>query len=184
MKSMKRLFFALWPDAALRQLCVTEMPKLKAYGKPVLPANIHVTLLFLGATDTDRQRALSEFASTITIEPMTLAFDKLSYWKKPAVYCLTSTSGNAAVSELAGQLSRAAASLGMEVDNRPFKPHVTLLRKARFSPVHDRIPQPIVWTADNFCLVESCSTPSGVEYRVIRRWQAAANFPAFPVSPD
>lgn len=178
---MKRLFFALWPDAAARQLCVTEARKLKAYGKPVLPANIHVTLVFLGATDAERQKALAEFASTITIEPMALAFDKLSYWSKPAVYCLTSSCGNPAVSVLAEQLKRAAARSGMDVDNRRFKPHVTLLRKARFSPLLDQLPQPIVWTADDFCLVESCSTPSGVEYRVIERWQAAATPPASPV---
>lgn len=181
---MKRLFFALWPDIAVRQLCVTEMRKLKAYGKPVLPANIHVTLLFLGATDAERQRALSEFASTIMIEPMVLAFDKLSYWKRPAVYCLTSSRGNTAVLALVERLSQAAANLGMDVDSRPFKPHVTLLRKARFSPLIDKIPQPIVWAADSFCLVESCSMPSGVEYRVIKRWQAAANFPTCRLSPD
>ncbi len=181
---MKRLFFALWPDEVARQLCVDEMRKLKAYGKPVAPTNIHVTLLFLGATDAERQRELSEFASTITIKPMTLAFDKLSYWKKPAVCCLTSSSGDAAVSALVEQLSRAAASLGIEVDNRPFKPHVTLLRKALFSPLLDQILEPIVWNADDFCLAESRSTPPGVEYRVIKRWQAAANSPPCRVSPD
>lgn len=78
-----------------------------------------------------------------------------------------------AVSSLVSQLSIAARQLGIELDERPYKPHVTLLRKAKsqvdidFNPIH--------WQADSFCLMESCSTPTGVEYRVIERWAMPDN---------
>ncbi len=169
---MKRLFFALWPDQSIRKRCISVMEQLKIYGRPVDPNNLHVTLLFLGATDPEQEQVLSKAASKTSLTPITLVFDQISYWKKPAICCLSSREVDRAAILLAEQLRDTAVAIGMEVDLRLFKPHITLLRKSRSIPVLTI--RPIVWQTNRFCLVESSATQSGVSYRVIESWQSTA----------
>ncbi|WP_347988132.1 hypothetical protein [Methylomonas sp. AM2-LC] len=54
---MKRLFFALWPETAVREQCVAVYKKLpNSMGKPVLASNLHCTLLFLGNVSAAQSR--------------------------------------------------------------------------------------------------------------------------------
>ncbi|QPK61897.1 RNA 2',3'-cyclic phosphodiesterase [Methylomonas sp. LL1] len=168
---MKRLFFALWPDQNTRQQCGKIIRMTRSQGKPVAVHNLHVTLVFLGGVDESTQIAVTQAASAIIVQPMHLIFNRLSYWKKPAVVCLTAEQFEPVLSSLVEQLTAAAVRNRIEVDPRPYAPHVTLLRKARALPETEFTP--IDWQADGFCLVESYSTPAGVEYRVIERWGLA-----------
>lgn len=168
---MKRLFFALWPDDDTRQRFQKIVRSLRGYGRPVSAMNVHATLVFLGNLDEVKQAAMMQAADNIVVEPMRLTFDRLQYWKKPAVVCLCAEQFDTAVSSLVEQLNAAAIEHQIEVDRRSYKPHVTLLRKAKSLP--DISFDPILWQIDGFCLVESCSTPAGVEYRMLKRWQSA-----------
>ncbi len=167
---MKRLFFALWPDETTRQKCSDVIDKLSGLGlRPVAAKNLHVTLLFLGNIDADQEAAVTAAADTLSVpSAMSVTFDALSYWKKPAIYCLTGRRFDQSIAELAEQLAAIAFQYGIKVDERPFKAHITLARKARI-PIDIEF-KPIVWRSDAFCLVESCSNKDGVEYRVIKRW--------------
>ena len=165
---MKRLFFALWPDESTRQRCKDIASLLRDHGRPVAATNLHITLVFLGSVDEAKQAAMTQAAANIVVQSMTLTFNRLDYWKKPAVVCLCTEQIDPVVSSLVDQLTAAAIQNGIAVDLRPYEAHVTLLRKAK-SPSEIQF-NPIPWQADTFCLVESCSTPSGVEYRVIQRW--------------
>ena len=69
---------------------------------------------------------------------------------------------------LAAALDTAVASCGIQTDKRPYLPHITLARHVRHLP--DINIKPIVWRAESFCLVESCSEPDGVQYKVIQQW--------------
>jgi len=165
---MKRMFFALWPDDDTRERCRQIIRAVRSAGRPVSANNLHITLVFLGSVDAPRQAAMTETAANLVIRPMSLTFDRLAYWKKPAVLCLCAEQTDPVVSDLVKQLNIAAVENGIDIDQRPYRPHVTLLRKAKSpSPIEF---EPIVWRADSFCLVQSCSTPAGVEYRVIDRW--------------
>ncbi len=170
LEKMKRLFFAFWPEnEALRIQCCTVIKKIpKLLARPVAVKNLHMTLLFLGPIDTARQIAIMSAADALSPPPMTLIFDQLNYWKKPGVLCLTSRCFDQEVAVLAGQLSAIAVEQGVSIEDRPFKPHVTLARKAK-APVMTEF-ESIHWRADAFCLVESCSLTDGVEYRVLKRW--------------
>jgi 2'-5' RNA ligase len=58
---------------------------------------------------------------------------------------------------------------GFSFDERPYAPHLTLLRKARW----DLPPSPlknIYWVINEFVLVRSNRTENGSEYEVIGRW--------------
>ena len=65
-------------------------------------------------------------------------------------------------------LNTAVASCGLQTDSRPYKPHITLARHAKYLP--DINFEPIVWRAELFCLVESCSESGGVSYKVRQQW--------------
>lgn len=165
----KRLFFALWPDPATRDGCSKLIPDLRGSGgKPVAAHNLHVTLVFLGAVDSRQQQAISQAASTLHVAAMALHFDQLSYWRKPAIGCLTTSRVDPAVVTLAAQLTAIAEDCGIAVDKRPYQPHVTLFRNQHAPLQYDF--QAIAWQAHDFCLVESCSTACGVLYQVLNRW--------------
>jgi 2'-5' RNA ligase len=165
-KAMKRLFFALWPDQAIRTQCCRVMDKLPATElRPVVASNLHVTLLFLGSVNAEQEAAIVAEAACLPVLPMRLTFNGMSYWKKPGILCLTSDDFDRQVVVLSEQLGAIAVRNGIRIDERRFCPHITLARKVK--QAYDLEFEPIVWQAEDFCLVESCSLPDGVEYRVI-----------------
>lgn len=166
---MKRLFFALWPDQNTRQACAKLAKTLSCSGgKPVAPENLHVTLVFLGSVDDETEAALTSAASAIQVPRLTITFDRVDFWRKPRILCLTGRTEGGELKTLVAELNAVSQTLSIEVDRRPYTPHVTLVRKAR-EPKAITF-EPIVWQTDSFCLVESRTLPEGVEYRVIQEW--------------
>lgn len=165
-----RLFFALWPDNETRLALTRLGQSIPAKNlKWVQPHNLHVTLAFLGHVDAAAELSITQSAANITAQPFVLTFDSLSYWSKPRILCLTclQPAPEKAVT-LASALVAAAANCGLQIDSRPYTPHITLARHARYLP-NIKI-EPIAWRAESFCLVKSCSGPDGVCYKVIRQW--------------
>jgi 2'-5' RNA ligase len=165
-----RLFFALWPDDETRQKLVHLNRSLQTNGfRPVSPYNYHVTLVFLGTVYEAVELQIKQRVVNISAEPFEITFDHLSYWNKPKVLCLTSSQQPAQQAiDLAHALDEAAANCGIQTDPRPYNPHVTLARHG--SAFVERDCDPIVWQANSFCLVESCSSNGGVVYNVKEQW--------------
>ncbi|MEC4748655.1 RNA 2',3'-cyclic phosphodiesterase [Methylomicrobium sp. Wu6] len=172
---MKRLFFALWPDAETRAKCAAVASVLKQAGRPVHADNLHVTLVFLGGIEDATEMKLVEAAALINFRPITIKFAALNYWRKPRIICLTGKPADSATVNLVDQLNTLAASLSIPVDDRPYQAHVTLLRKANTLP--SLTFEPIVWQSDSFCLVESCGGSEGVTYRVLKTWRTPETEP-------
>jgi 2'-5' RNA ligase len=176
---MKRLFFALWPDESTRQACAEVAKTLSRSGKRVLPENLHVTLVFLGGVDEETEAALTLAADAIAVPSLTITFDRIDFWRKPRILCLTGRSEGSELKTLVAELNAVSRTLGIEVDKRPYTPHVTLIRKVKEArPVEF---EPIVWQSESFCLVESRTLPEGVEYRVVKEWgnHAKGHFSTF-----
>ncbi|MFA6053376.1 MAG: RNA 2',3'-cyclic phosphodiesterase [Methylobacter sp.] len=167
---MSKLFFALWPDDQTRQELVQLSQAIQAAGiKPVHPQNLHVTLVFLGNVDLAAELLVKQGVEAISAEPFVLMFDQISYWSRPKILCLTCQQpAKASVTTLVAALDAAVSSCGIQTDKRPYLPHITLARHAGHLP--DITIKPIVWRAESFCLVESCSEPDGVHYKVMQRW--------------
>jgi 2'-5' RNA ligase len=164
-----RLFFALWPDDLTGPELVRLSRSIEAKGiMPVQPQNIHVTLVFLGNVDAASELLIKHSVTGISAKPFVLTFDRLSYWSKPKVLCLTSSHTPEELEMLVEALNMEVASWGFQTENRPYKPHITLARHARYLP--DINFEPLVWRADSLCLVESCSEPDGVNYKVRQQW--------------
>lgn len=156
----RRLFFALWPDAAtaerLRQ--AGRAPDLAAGRVPAL-ADLHVTLCFLGAVEASATTALCERAALIESAPFELEFDSLQYWSRSRVLAATCSRTPAVASALAAALAASARTIGLRPEERPLRPHVTLVRGLREAPEALRrpwpLPAPLRVAARSFYLAQS-----------------------------
>ena len=169
MTDSSRLFFALWPDDQTRLELGRLSQAIEAKGlRPVQSHNVHVTLVFLGHVDAASELLIKHSVTGISAKPFVLTFDQLNYWSKPKVLCLTCSQLIEDVETLVAALAMEVASCGLQTESRPYKPHITLARNARFLP--DLYFKPIVWRVGSFCLVESVSEPGGVCYKVRQQW--------------
>ena len=169
MTDFSRLFFALWPDDQTRLKLVRLNQSIEVKGfRPVQPQNVHVTLVFLGNVDVTSELLIKHSVMGVSAKPFVLTFDHLSYWSKPKVLCLTCSHTPDELEMLVTALNTEVASCDLQTDTRPYKPHITLARHAQYLP--DLNFEPIIWRAESFCLVESCSDPDGVYYRVRQQW--------------
>jgi RNA 2',3'-cyclic 3'-phosphodiesterase len=168
------LFFALWPDEPVRNaLVAAARPLLEACpGKPVPGSNYHLTLAFLGAVEASRLEALRAAAAGVRAEPFDLVMDCHGHWVRPGVAWLGCRQPPAASARLAAATWAALATLGFKPEERPFVPHLTVLRHCRACAWPGPV-TPVAWPVRDFALVSSVTHPSGPEYTVLERWPLA-----------
>jgi RNA 2',3'-cyclic 3'-phosphodiesterase len=181
----RRVFFALWPDDALRAAVARTTHEVvgTSGGRPVPAHNLHVTLVFLGSVAEDRLAELEALAARVAganvASPSELIFNRIEYWKRPRVLVATASpsAGVAVAGALAAELFEAARSAGFAPDLKslglvgetpisPFRPHVTLARKLP-GPIAAVDIDPLLWGFTRFALVQSQRGPDGSEYSVM-----------------
>ena len=169
----KRLFFAVWPDEALsRDLArISGWSTKRSGGRRVPTENLHLTLVFLGDVFPEQSELLSELTGAITVSMIRLTFDQIEFWEKPRILCLASshTDQGADLVDIVGRLRSLARSLGLKVENRPYRPHVTLVRKVRHLHQPPSI-EPVTWLVNGICLVESVPVKGRYRYRIVQQW--------------
>ena len=171
------MFFALWPEPTIRTRLAALLPGLAEAGRPVAADNLHLTLAFLGPTSARQQACMETWAAGLSCPAFTLELNHYGHWPGPRVAWLAPEQWPEALGELAAALAEGMRHCGLVPDPRPYRPHITLLRKARVLP--EGLPElHIPWQIQGFVLCESCSSAQGVEYRVLRR------FGLFPESPS
>lgn len=164
---MSRLFFALWPEPAVRAGMTAIMERLPAgCGRLVRPENLHITLVFLGSVSRNQEQCVVNGAQGIQVTPITLTLDTLDWWQRPQVLWLGSKLSPASLTLLAGELKALAHHCGIRTDARPFAPHATLARKVD-RRVALTISTPVTWPISAFALVRSETRPEGPRYEVI-----------------
>ena len=128
---MKRLFFALWPNNETRKKIDKINQSISSEGlKRVKCENLHVTLVFLGNVDAESEAMIRQRMKNISAQPFTIQFDQLSFWRKPRILCLTTQQYDQQLLILVDALKRELEQCGMVMEDRPYKPHITLARKA------------------------------------------------------
>ncbi len=169
----QRLFFALWPDDDLRErIATTTLLRLAgAGGRPQRPDQWHVTLVFIGQVAANRVDAVLRSAAGIRRVPFVVSFETIEFWRKPHVVCMTASTTPAPCIGLVGDLRAALMQEGFEVEDREFRPHVTLARKVSSWPPSTRV-DPVVWPAQRFALVQSVTGSGGSRYEPLRWWNA------------
>lgn len=169
-ESKQRVFFALWPTAEVRAaLDALTRQHARHNGRAVAADNLHLTLVFVGGVTATQRICMEAAAARVVARPFTVTLDSLGYWPRPRALWAGADAAPSALIDLVAQLNTALLPCGYQSEARPFQAHVTLVRKTQRPPDTRRIP-PLVWQADDFCLVESMTGEQGSEYRVLARW--------------
>lgn len=165
----KRIFFALLPDAAARSEIMALQqqftdPPLRIYSEK----NLHQTLVFLGEFAEADLMELITACQSIHLPPISMQFEQLIFWPQPKVLCLTAQSIPDELKALMQDLNEIAELFNVNLDPRPYRPHITLARKASEAVALDFAP--IRFTADEFVLMQSQSTDNGPVYKPLYCW--------------
>jgi 2'-5' RNA ligase len=138
-------------------------------GRPVAWRNLHMTLVFLGMTNTAQRLCMENAAESISLPAFELVLDQFGHWPVPQVLWLGCSYIPETLRALAEQLNAAMPACGLEMDKRPYQPHVTVQRKSKIRPEYRAI-SPLHWSVHEFVLLQPCSFPDGVRYQPLRRW--------------
>lgn len=176
-----RLFLALWPTpgwaAALAQrlgLVVGD-----AHGRMLPPQQMHLTLHFLGALPRQRLPALAE-GLHVPFAPFELALRRCARWPRGMLVALPDEPPPA-LAALHAALGTALQGQGLPVEQRTFRPHVTLARRYE-GPVPAPLASPVRWQVTRYALVESRPVMApgapqktvGTRYQVLHYYNASA----------
>ncbi len=173
----RRLFFALWPDQALRtQLHELGLRALPGGGKRRMPPeDIHLTLLFLASVPAQIQTCLQREAAQLACAPFTLRLDQIGHWPRPGICWLAPSHPPQALLALARALRGIAAHCGLSTERRPYMPHVTLSRQTAHGS--ERKSAAVRWRVHSFALVESVPR-TAPRYQVLQQWRLRSEVPA------
>lgn len=150
-----RLFIALWPDGVVRQHIAILQRRLDSLpGSKMIPQqNLHITLCFLGDTESSQLIKVQNCIANFTFPAVSLKLDTLGYLPEKGLVWLRPKKTPPSLSATAQQLSNQLSAVGCSVDRRAFKAHVTLARNSR--PAGQLDFDPINWAASDLVLVES-----------------------------
>ncbi len=167
----RRLFFALWPSAKVRQaIAETAGPLLHEMDARIIaPENFHITLHFIGSVTDAEKDCLHQAARKLAFQPFDFSLDCFGFFDKAKIFWMGMQVAPTELSRLYENLGEALSACDYQPDPRPYSPHVSLLRKAGKVPVEYQ-PFSISWHVDEFVLVESVSSPEGVNYKVIEKY--------------
>lgn len=165
-----RLFIALWPDETVRQK-LADLPL--DGGRRVLPANLHMTLAFLGEQAEAVVPALHGILNDLAPQNITLNIDHLDHFvtRDETILWAGPSSPPAALQDLQAVLQADLRKRGFKTtDHAHFIPHITLARRASRAALTNlpgMLGSAIPWIAQKPVLVHSQSTPAGQRYRVL-----------------
>jgi 2'-5' RNA ligase len=168
--STKRIFFALWPDDRQRDRLrdhISPLAKL-VEGQVVYRGDWHVTTAFIGNFPEADIAGLLARAAQIPVEPFRLRFDRVEFWPRPKVASLVAPTVPPELQRLVDAQNALLADFGVPVEDRTFRPHITVVRRARPFETQ-RLAQPAVVDWTGFELVESISQPGGATYRPLKQ---------------
>ncbi|MCU0934405.1 MAG: hypothetical protein MUE86_08280 [Thiobacillaceae bacterium] len=121
--------------------------------------------MFVGEVDDALLTPMREAASRVVVPPFEMVFDRLDCWRHNRIAHVGLTKTPAALDSLVDSLGAALRKVGIPFDARPFKAHVTLLRKAdcmKFGGQNEN--------ARDFVLVRSSLRPEGARYERLAGW--------------
>ena len=167
----RRLFLALWPDADTRQHLAALAARAAGQRGQVHTANLHLTLVFLGATNRAQLLAYQSALADVVVPRFDLVLDQYGYWPKPRILWLGCHQTPPQLLALVADLQQRLRSCGFVPERRAFQAHVTLARHFPGPTPDWPLPTPVHWPVSTFALVESrASEPGRQPYQVLQSW--------------
>lgn len=118
--------------AAEQQRILTQAPELKSAARWVQPAQMHLTLVFMGEVAPARVPGLADaLAQPIDRPPFELMISGIGMFPTrgaPRVLWLGVAGGVAEISDVQKIVQSRVAAAGLPVEKKPFHPHLTLAR--------------------------------------------------------
>lgn len=164
-----RLFLALWPRPATLAT-VEQHARQWAWpdgARATRSERLHVTLHFIGAVAVDALPGLVDALRTVHCPGDLLLLDRAAVWPG-GIAALEATAVPPALQAVHAELAAKLRALALPVEERRYRPHVTLARKARGArPPAGFAPVPFEAEA-GFALVRTL--PGGRGYETLQRF--------------
>jgi 2'-5' RNA ligase len=135
-------------------------------GKVTAVDNIHLTLAFLGDAQPDKAIAAARQVKAVRHR---LPIDAAQYVKRNEMVWVGPATVPPALGALAADLQHALRGAGFDLEERPFRAHVTLIRKAPTPTSIPPLPQ-VPWPVDEFLLMRSRTSSKGSTYERLERF--------------
>jgi 2'-5' RNA ligase len=103
----------------------------------------------------------------IPVGEFELTLDELGVWPDSKILWLAPLAPPPALGELVARLWGGLAERGFRPEQRVYRPHLTLARRAR--PVEEAV-TPVRWPVRELALVESLPYGKNVHYEVLEQW--------------
>jgi len=170
-----RIFIALLPNKSPLNEILSQINKLKKscnYSKLhwVPGENIHLTLDFIGQCNAEQTDNIISKLNTIQFSPFSIQIDRSGTFRKAKALWLGCSENNTNLLRLAEKIQQDCHEFKLRQDNTPYTPHVTIARKFNDDYKDYHFP-PITWRVEDFHLMQSISTESGVRYRSLHRFK-------------
>ena len=160
-----RLFVALWPAPAVRTQLAAARDRWRwpKGATPVRSEHLHLTLHFIGAV---AQARVPEIAAALDVPSpaFDLTFGRDVLWPH-GVAVLEPDRAPPALTALHAALGERLRTLSLPTDERPFKPHVTLARRAAAATPGTGLVS-IVWPVHGYALLQSIAG----NYEIVRAY--------------
>jgi RNA 2',3'-cyclic 3'-phosphodiesterase len=174
----KRCFFAAFPDPGTRE-AIHAQARARAADlgrRPVVPPNLHMTLLFVGDVPTARVEALAAAGAGLRLDRFRLLLDQVGqFGGSDAVWLGAQAGAIAAARTLNRALLERCRAAGFAIRSEAFHPHVTIFRNRQRTPRDAVLPvvpllPPIAMAVDAYALVVSEPAPGGRRYVSVAAW--------------
>jgi 2'-5' RNA ligase len=132
--------------------------------------NLHNTLVFIGNVEQSRLEALQLAAQEVSGSAFELRFDVAHYWGHNHIVYAAPGHVPQQLAQLVSSLEQHLGMHHFKFDRREYKPHVTLLRNARWTDVPLPAMQPVCWQVQDFALVQSGQQNGLANYQVLARF--------------
>lgn len=121
---------------------------------PTNYSNLHVTLLFLGDVEESAYKCLEKKVVQTFVQPFTIRLDMYGYFRRSKTVWIGCSSYPNELTRLINRLKSIGVQCGLDIDDKPYKPHVTLFSKAHKADFPS-VPFSINWKVSEFHLIES-----------------------------
>lgn len=162
-----RLFLALSPPDDLRRQLGAQADRLhRVYGGRRIPeGNLHLTLAFLGEQSEEQARALSTWLGRMQVAPGNISLDHLGHFRGPGIIWIGPQQTPESLQRLQADISQGLNDMGLNHQPCHFRPHITLLRKARRGPAGTPPDKVRHWSYARVELIQSTLSADGSHYR-------------------
>lgn len=173
-----RVFFAFWPDTevAARLHALAQSQHQRLNGRVMREDTLHCTLVFIGNVETERLSDLQAAADGIRLPGFGVTFDQSGCWRHNQIAYLGMQQVPEALKCLQGDLVTRLKTSGFNIEQREYRPHITLLRKADCTAAkagatkENPATEPVDWAVRDFVLVRSSMSANGSRYEQIGQW--------------